>query len=294
MDAVDDTAAQLGASSGSGGEDSISCLVLCVDLHSDGWLRHSRVPLWDVLANILVLANAHLALTSGNELAVIGYNGLGARLLYSTIDYRPVYPKSVKLKGSMIRQFKHLDECVLAGIRQQLHQAAEEQSTKSTSVAGPLSLALSYLNRQIATSQALKGHILIVTAEPDNVGSKYINAMNSIFTAQKLQVPVDVANFGPSKSFLQQAADFTSGSYLELGDVDEGLIAVFASSFLVDPSLRSSVNLATKPDVDFSTVCFTTKNVVEIGYVCSVCLCIMESVPPSQHCPVCNANYTLA
>lgn len=294
MDEVDDTAAQLGYSSGGGVEDSKSCLVLCIDLHSDGWLQYSQAPLWDVLANLLVLANAHLALASGNGLAVIGYNGLGARLLYSTIDHRPTYPESVKLKGSMIRQFKHLDESVLAGIHQQLQDAAKMQASKCTTVSGPLSLALSYLNRQISSYHGLRGHILVVTAEPDNLGLKYINTMNSIFTAQKLQVPVDVANFGPSKSFLQQAADFTGGSYLELGSVDACLIAIFASSFLVDPAVRRSVNLATRPDVDFSTVCFTTKKVVEIGYVCSVCLCIMESIPSSQHCPVCNANYTAA
>lgn len=294
MDKVDGTGAQLSSVIDNVEPDTPSFLVVILDLHSEGWQARSHVKFWDMMPSLLVLLNAHLALDSSNEIAVMGYNGTGTELLYSSAD-----PSTHSdggegvdlLEGTMIPQFHTVDYIVTEKVKSLIAKAGTTSQT--TSIAGPMSLSLAYLNRKLeAHAGNLRGHILVVSAEADNVGSKYIQAMNSIFSAQKLKVPIDVANFGPAKSFLQQAADFTGGSYLNLTS-SGGLAETFLSVFSVDPCVRQYINLPTDPSVNFSAVCFVSKNVVEIGYVCSVCLCIMESVPESKSCPVCRTHYEL-
>ena len=298
MDAVDDTAATL-AGPEPEPESSSSFLTVLLDLHAEHWVHHSEYSLWSVLPNVLVFMNAHLALDSSNQLAVIGYNSAGAKMLHSTADLVQASDTSgPQISGAMIRQFKNLDESLLREVHSQIQAATETANPeKRTSVAGPLSLALSYLNRHVNKSK-LGGHILVVSAEMDNVGFQYITAMNSIFTAQKMRIPIDSAIFGPPNTFLQQAADFTGGSYLEIRPPtalealeENNILPIFMSVYLTEPSIRPHVNLATKPDVDFSAVCFVSKSVIEIGMVCSVCLCIMKEVPSSNQCPVCHTPY---
>lgn len=299
MDSVDDTSAQLAAGDLLDPADeskAYSFLVIIIDLHSDGWLHQSEIPLWDALKALTVLANAHLALNSSNQLAVLGFNSLGARVLHSTTKHKTNstdYSEDGQfLEGSMIRQFKKFDEKMLEGIKNQIEEAYTSNAQQTTSVAGPLSLALSHLNRHIKEQEFMRGHILVLSASGEDMGSKYIATMNTIFTAQKLRVPLDVANFGPPRSFLQQAAEFTRGSYLEFKQKDkDGLIHFFTSVFLIEPSVRKLVNLATKSSVDFSAVCFVTQKILEIGFVCSVCLCIMQEVPENKTCPVCTSVY---
>lgn len=297
MDSVDDTRAQLlnGAPFDQTSQtEASSFLVVVIDLHSDGWLHASQIPLWTVLENLTVFVNAHLALNSNNNLAILGFNSMGARILHSTSrNSSEEDPQSqVHLNGTMIRQFKGFDESMLTAISKQIVDAHRGGTHGVASVSGPLSLALSHLNRHLRENPSTRGHILVVSASSEDIGSKYISTMNTIFTAQKLRVPLDVANFGPPRSFLQQASEFTGGAYLEFREEDEaGLIHFFISVFLVEPSVRKLVNVATKSNVDYSAVCFVTKKILEIGYVCSVCLCIMQNVPGDNKCPVCSSAY---
>lgn len=294
MDKVDGTAAHLSSIIDNIEPDAASYLVVILDLHYEGWQTRSHVQFWDMMPSLLVLLNAHLALDSSNELAMIGYNGAGTELIYSSTDSashnaQDHGTKSSGMEGTMIPQFHTVDWLVTESVKSLIAKAGN--TSRTSSIAGALSLCLAYLNRKLTQSSSnLRGHILVVSAEADNVGSKYIPAMNSIFSAQKLRVPIDVANFGPAKSFLQQAADFTGGSFLNLTSTG-GLVETFLSVFAVDPCVRQYINLPTDPSVNFSAVCFISKKIVEIGYVCSVCLCIMEAVPDSKSCPVCKTNY---
>lgn len=70
-----------------------------------------------------------------------------------------------------------------------------------------------------------------------------------------------------------------------------GLIQYLLGAYSVDPDLRPHVNLSTQRDVDFRAACFITKKVVDIGFVCSVCLCIMSIILPSTECPMCGTKF---
>lgn len=71
----------------------------------------------------------------------------------------------------------------------------------------------------------------------------------------------------------------------------QGLIQYLLGAYSVDPELRPHVNLSTQKDVDFRAACFITKRIVDIGFVCSVCLCIMSIILPSMECPMCGTKF---
>lgn len=141
----------------------------------------------------------------------------------------------------------------------------------------------------IGTSR-IKSRILIVTPN-DNEDIKYISLMNGIFAAQKMKVPIDVAKLGKKdSSYLQQASDATNGVYLHI-ERPFGFIQVLSTAYFIDPSIRSLIILPTSSNINYRASCFITGKSVEIGYVCSVCLCIMSIIPDSNNCPTCNSAF---
>lgn len=54
-------------------------------------------------------------------------------------------------------------------------------------------------------------------------------------------------------------------------------------SFLPPPGLRQMISVPTQDKIDFRAACFCHKNIVDIGFVCSVCLSIF-----CQPVPICS------
>ncbi|MCO5566203.1 hypothetical protein L7F22_019879 [Adiantum nelumboides] len=117
-----------------------------------------------------------------------------------------------------------------------------------------------------------KSRILVISASPDS-SSQYVAMMNCIFGAQKKNVTVDVCKIlgGQDSVFLQQATHLTKGTYYRL-DLVEGLLQTLMTTFLASPAIRDQMRLPSNDDVDFRAACFCHGRVVDVGYVCSVCL----------------------
>jgi transcription initiation factor TFIIH subunit 3 len=123
--------------------------------------------------------------------------------------------------------------------------------------------------------------------------------MNSIFAAQRLQIPVDVLKLAGTTTFLQQASDATDGVYLAPPPNDikggAGLLQYLMMGFLPDATSRQFLNQPGKTDVDFRAACFCHRKVIDIGYVCSVCLSIFcdPAILPNQQCLTCGTALNL-
>lgn len=115
--------------------------------------------------------------------------------------------------------------------------------------------------------------------------------MNSIFAAQKMKLSIDIAKLGPHNStFLQQPSDATNGIYLHIQD-PRGIIQILSTAYFIEPNLRPFIILPTNSNVNYRASCFITGKAVDVGYVCSVCLCIMSVLPESGYCPACNSEF---
>jgi transcription initiation factor TFIIH subunit 3 len=124
---------------------------------------------------------------------------------------------------------------------------------------------------------------LILSVSGD-IADQYIPIMNTIFACQRLAIPIDILTLSAfsNPEFLQQAADATGGVYMALGQRVAGLLQVLMMGYLPDATVRLNLVKAGESEgVDFRAACFCHRNIVDLGYVCSICLSSMFSSAPS-------------
>ncbi|KAJ3518107.1 hypothetical protein NMY22_g13824 [Coprinellus aureogranulatus] len=206
--------------------------------------------------------------------------------------------------------FKLLDTSLLRAIVAELDAldaSHADLDSQAPALVGALTKALCHVNRvsfsspsatttaaqasrdgQTPSSDVTDPRILILSVSPDQSNS-YIPIMNAIFSAQKLKVTIDACQiYGAETVFLQQAAHLTGGSYLHLERRD-ALLQYLLMTFLPPPSLRKVLAVPTQDRIDFRAACFCHKNIVDVGFVCSVCLSIF--CKPIPVCSTCRTKF---
>ncbi|KAH8705141.1 putative transcription factor TFIIH subunit Tfb4 [Talaromyces proteolyticus] len=225
-------------------------------------------------------------------------------------------------QANMYRPFRVIEEQVTENVKELLAStnASDIQSTTSTMMAGALTLALSHINRRSMTwaethgavnldaphaptgpsaaavstsgnaNVGLQSRILIVSVSSSTDSAhQYIPIMNGIFACQRLHVPVDVCKLSGDAVFLQQAADATRGVYMSPTE-PRGLLQYLMMAFLPDQRSRKHLILPSRVDVDFRAACFCHRRVVNIGFVCSICLSIFCEPPENGDCLTCGTH----
>jgi transcription initiation factor TFIIH subunit 3 len=205
------------------------------------------------------------------------------------------------------RPFAVVESVILRNFVKLLNETNEGhlQATPTTLVGGALSLALTHINKQtilhaptaasaestylaaLADSEnahvervPLTSRILIVSVSGD-LANQYIPVMNSIFAAQRRRIPIDILKLAGDTVLLQQASDATGGVYMK-PDRPEGLLQYLMMAFLPDVTARTSLVVPSAGGVDFRAACFCHRKVVDIGFVCSVCLSSKPGHPHPQ------------
>ncbi|KAG9324432.1 hypothetical protein KVV02_004452 [Mortierella alpina] len=253
-------------------------LVIVIDTNPFEW-EHPSAPLKlnQALQHILAFMNAHLAGRHDNKLAVIASHVGVSKFLYPTLnELTPGSKVQTKKDANVYQVFKVVNDAVISGISRLLQDPGptlQEKDLGSSKIAASLSLGLCYINQAVKSDGMghVKARILVLTVSPDS-SSDYIPIMNCIFSAQKANIPIDVCKiWGEDAVFLQQAAHITEGIYMRPDD-PQGLLQILMFSFLPDMFSRNYLYLPGQDQVDFRAACFCHKKIVDIGYVCSVCL----------------------
>lgn len=254
---------------------------------------------------------------SANGVSSDDNNGLDAVPIDDANKYRP---------------FAKVEHAITTNLRHMMSRttAASLNGSVSSMIAGALTRALAYISKQVAASsstgtsqstfnysdpdamagnnevstqaggsvrQALSPRVLLVTLSPD-APEQYIPVMNSIFAAQRLNIPLDVLPLTPSnKTFLQQAADATQGIYLPVttAQAHAGLLQYLMFAYLPDLSARKHlISASSNSDVDFRAACFCHQRIIDLGFVCSICLSIFcEPVLEEGKCLTCSSDLRL-
>ncbi|KAJ1831131.1 RNA polymerase II transcription factor B subunit 4 [Coemansia sp. RSA 2711] len=269
-------------------ETDSSLLVVILDVNASAWAR-SPLSLDKALQQMVIFINAYLALNPENRLVVLATNHSDCRYLF------PSDPASVPPEHDIrvYEQFRVVDIKVLSGAQSmlaaQVNGGAEEQQSL---ISRALSMALCHINRVSESSLGkIWSRILVLSAGQDSPRS-YVSLMNSIFAAQKMNVLIDICKvFGPNSVFLQQAADITGGNYLKVDTNSEAsLLQTLMFTCLPDQYTRGILNAPGNDIIDFRATCFCHKRVVDIGYVCSVCLSIFCKLAPV--CSTCQTKFS--
>jgi len=295
-----------------------SLLVLVLDVNPDQRLffgkSFSRMSQW--LDSAVAFVNAHLLLHPNNEVCVVAVSKNTCQFLHPEVNpaasgsSRPT-GLSNRTKDGQFEGFRDVEATIRSNALALLKREMAHQSLILDSlVAGGLCMALSYINRRqkesdLATASddgkgqkaaassdkmAIKARVLVMTAS-GATASQYMNYMNAFFTAQKMGVPVDTCMMDRESGLLQQGADITGGLYVKVPNLD-CLFQFLSWIFLPDTGkdgLRSQLGMPTSAKVDYRAACFCHRNLVDVGFVCSVCLSIFCKISPI--CTTCQTVF---
>ncbi|KAL6081616.1 hypothetical protein STEG23_007831 [Scotinomys teguina] len=295
-------------------EDELNLLVIVVDTNPIWWgkqaLKGSQFTLSKCVDAVMVLANSHLFMNRSNQLAVIASHIQESRFLYPGKNGRlgdffgdpgnplPDYNPS----GSKDGKYELLtaaNEVIAEELKDLMTKSDLKGQHTETLLAGSLAKALCYIhrvNKAVKDNQEMKSRILVIKAAEDSA-LQYMNFMNVIFAAQKQNILIDACVLdwiqGSSSSDLSvlQACDITGGLYLKVPQMPS-LLQYLLWVFLPDQDQRSQLILPPPIHVDYRAACFCHRSLIEIGYVCSVCLSIFCNFSPI--CTTCETAFKIA
>ncbi|XP_033628081.1 general transcription factor IIH subunit 3-like isoform X2 [Asterias rubens] len=244
-----------------------SLVVVVVDVNPVWWglqngANDKGLTLFECMDHVLAFINSHVMMNQNNKVAVIASHTNESRFLY------PGREADVKaddggreVRDGKYEHFANINDTVQEEIRKLI----------------------------VETGQKINSRLLVIKAADDNA-SQYMNLMNVIFTAQKQSIPVDACILEKDSGLLQQACDITNGVYLQIPQIN-GLLQYLLWVFLPDPSLRETLVLPPSIHVDYRAACFCHRTLIDIGYVCSVCLSIFCTYSPI--CSTCHTAFKL-
>ncbi|CAI9740907.1 general transcription factor IIH subunit 3-like isoform X1 [Octopus vulgaris] len=289
-----------------------SLLVVIIDTDPVWWGQcfleeNSQFNIFRYLDSMLVFANSHLMMKPANKLAIIAAHSNQSYFLYpkgkeeepkvvtnevteenGTTTAANVPPRP--LNDGRYELFAQVDDQITEQLKNLMVDQEVGQLYSDSVVAGSIGMALCFINRmekELHLGDKLSSRILIMKGSQDNP-AQYMNFMNTVFSAQKQNVIIDSCILGDDSSLLQQACDITGGTYLKLPTVS-GILQYLLCVFLPDPHVRHKLSLPARVQVDYRAACFCHRNLIDIGYVCSVCLSIFCSFSPI--CSTCQTTF---
>ncbi|XP_054715189.1 general transcription factor IIH subunit 3-like [Uloborus diversus] len=273
------------------GEDEGSLITVVVDLNPSPYLiKDGECIMPRCLDAVAAFCNAHMMLSPLNKIAVIGCHTKQSCFLFPTPtsseaeDFRPAdgqYELFADIKNSILKNTKKL-----------VFQNSDTDVYTESLIAGAMTMALCYIHRvqkQQIVETKIPSRILVITASGDSA-SQYMNFMNVFFTSQKEGVLIDACVVEKDSGLLQQGCDITGGMYLKVQNIS-ALLQYLLWIFLPGTEIRKQMILPPRVHVDYRAACFCHRNLIEIGYVCSVCLSIFCTFSPI--CSTCQTAFKL-
>lgn len=222
-----------------------------------------------------------------NKLAVIGCHSHRSRFWYPRPEQESTEACSLDGQHEL---FSDVRAAIKTGVKDLVLSDKEQSSNVESLLTGGLSLALCYIHRLEKETESQRkpaSRILVFTASGESA-SQYLNFMNIFFTAQMKGVIIDACVLEKDSGLLQQGCDITGGNYLKVPN-HAALLQYLLWVFLPDKASRSRLVLPPPVHVDYRAACFCHRNLIEIGYVCSVCLSIFCTFSPI--CSTCQTAF---
>lgn len=280
-------------------EEELNLLVVVMDVNPIWWGQQTEFTLSKCVDAVLVMGNAHVAMTRNNKLALIACHCEESHFLYpcknwSSIDSTGDTPvdDAPNCGDGKYELLAVANNVVAEEMRRVMSTTEVKGNSTDTLLAGTLTKALCYINRltkELQVGQEIKSRILVIKTAED-CSRQYMNFMNVIFAAQKLSILIDACVLDSDSGLLQQACDITGGLYLKIPQ-KAALAQYLLWVFLPDSEQRSQLVLPPPVHVDYRAACFCHRNLIEIGYVCSVCLSIFCNFSPI--CTTCETAFKI-
>lgn len=281
-------------------EDEVVLLVIVVDVNPIWWGQQAQqkpeFTLSKCLDAVMVMGNSHLVMTRTNKLAIIASHCQESHFLYPSKHWKTGEGSGEDVQSASgdgkYELLSVANDLIAEEIKNLMSRTEVRGHQTDTLLAGSLAKALCYIHRvskELEAGQEMKSRILVIKAAED-CALQYMNLMNVIFAAQKQNILIDACVLDTDSGLLQQACDITGGLYLKLPQ-KIALAQYLLWVFLPDADQRSQLVLPPPVHVDYRAACFCHRNLIEIGYVCSVCLSIFCNFSPI--CTTCETAFKI-
>lgn len=266
----------------------MSHLLVIIDCAPSPQVNQRQFLKW--LDSVVTFCNSHLMLDEKNELTIIASSTtLNKVILSSEIGLKP--SKNITPQNGQFEKFAFVTDIIRAGIVDLL-KSSQMTTTNDCLLASALGMALCKINNMKKQSSRI-----LVASCSMQVGSyawQYMNLMNSFFAAQKMNVPIDGCIYMKEEakrgSILEQGCDLTGGHFLNIPDI-AGNLEYLLWIFLPSSDTRESLLLPERRKATHRAACFCHRNIIDIGYVCSVCLSIFCTYSPI--CSSCQTHFKM-
>ncbi|XP_060763608.1 general transcription factor IIH subunit 3 isoform X2 [Neoarius graeffei] len=256
-------------------EDESNLLVIVVDVNPIWWgqqaQRQPEFTLSKCLDAVIIMANSHLVMNRTNKLAIIASHCQENHFLYPSKYWKSGDAGDhAAMSGTSDGKYELLsvaDDVIAEEIRNLMARTQVRGHQTDTLLAGSLAKALCYIHR---VSKELEGG--------QDMKSRILNVL------------IDACVLDSDSGLLQQACDITGGLYLKIPQ-KTALAQYLLWVFLPDADQRSQLVLPPPVHVDYRAACFCHRNLIEIGYVCSVCLSIFCNFSPI--CTTCETAFKI-
>jgi transcription factor TFB4 len=218
---------------------------------------------------------------------IIAYNQFGAKWLFP-LPEKVDQLISGRLQATNPDEVLSYCQSIVNGLLSYARQCAdtENQSDSGVRLDIALSLALCHLNKYPAE---VNKRVLVLTRSADPVVN-FESTMNAVFAAHRIGVVVDSVLIGVKTSlFLTQAAILTNGFSIALINRPKCLLQYLLT---IPPlSVRKFIVMTKIKAVDYKTPAVNTKNMIDMGILCPICLSVYEKTgTPIYRCTVCGSR----
>ncbi|KAK0138136.1 General transcription factor IIH subunit 3 [Merluccius polli] len=274
-------------------EDEWNLLVIVMDVNPIWWgqqaQREPEFTLSKCLDAVMVMGNSHMAMTRTNKLAIIASHCQDSHFLYPSKNWTAgdgagdgAMDEAPNCGDGKYELLSVANNVVAEEMKRVMSTTEVKGNSTDTLLAGSLAKAL-------CSGEEIKSRILVIKTAED-CARQYMNFMNVIFAAQKQNILIDACVLDSDSGLLQQACDITGGLYLKIPQ-KIALAQYLLWVFLPDSEQRSQLVLPPPVHVDYRAACFCHRNLIEIGYVCSVCLSIFCNFSPI--CTTCETAFKI-
>jgi transcription initiation factor TFIIH subunit 3 len=235
---------------------------------------------------------------------------------------------TTQISGALTLALAHINRTALSFTASATAaHAATSTSTPMTAgtTVGPTPVASTSTSAGLA---GLHARILVLSVS-DSAPAQYIPTMNAVFAAAHARIAIDTLSLRGSATFLEQASFITRGTFIRAAE-PRGLLQYLMLGFGSGSAPSNPAGGTTSSDktnskppgagsvgkpktsklglgasvsdllvtpsadaVDFRAACFCHRNVVDTGFVCSVCLSIFCEVPEGGECLTCGTALAL-
>ena len=268
-------------------------LFLILDVHPYWWgrlslLKQIKISFENFIHQITIFCNSFLTLSPTNSLCVAGFHVKDALLFRS------------KSTDSSDQQYEGHDFCqsfssnlseFMAQIQENDQILVDKKSSETSGFIPAMIKCLCIANKSLKPDPNVDVRFLIIKLSPI-LSAEYLPLMNCLFACQKQKYVVDVFSMCFNTTSLQQMSSLSNGIFLKCPEDSTKILSSLLLHFLMPSDFRQGkLRNPGSALLDYKASCFCHRKLVDIGWVCSLCLSVFCAFTPV--CITCSSMFKL-